>query len=201
MWILGKNTVSMPCLNYLVSWPALLQNMRQTLILGLESTKEQWWEVILLHVAIPAEFPEIYNEKKNKNEQAKTNGQWVQSHCCLVVDIKDLHTDPSHQGSTKWNYCTLRTLTIQAIKGDREARQSTYGPACFPEVHQGAQSPPTDTTSSSLWLQPGNPPSALRYWVKHLNNCVKNLSFRCQSRNKSTPKQLQRVSNCTFFDV
>lgn len=136
-----------------------------------------------------------------KNEQAKTHGQWVQSHCWPVVEIKDLDTDPFHQGLTEWNYCTLRTLTIQAVKGDREAHQPTYLPACSPEVHQCAQSSPPDTTPSSLQLQPGNPPSALRYSVKHLNNCVKNLSFCCQSRNKSTPKQLQTASYCTFFDV
>lgn len=53
-----------PCLNYLVSWPALLQNRRQTLILGLETAEEQPWEVILLCVAIPAEFSELYNEQK-----------------------------------------------------------------------------------------------------------------------------------------
>lgn len=61
---LEGNIRSMPCLNYLVSWPALLQNMRGILIRGLESTKEQPWEVILLCVAITAEFPQIYNLKK-----------------------------------------------------------------------------------------------------------------------------------------
>lgn len=102
---LGKETLG-PCLNYLVSWPALLQNMRQTLILGLESTKEQLWEVILLHLAIPAEFPEISNEK---NEQAKTDEPWIQSHYWSIVDTKDLQPHPSHQGLTELSYCTLKT--------------------------------------------------------------------------------------------
>lgn len=121
-----------------------------------------------------------------RNEQAKTHGQGVQSHCWSVVDIKDLHTGLSHQGLTELNYCTLGTLKIEAVKGDTEAGQPICVPARFPEVHQPAQSSPTDTTSPSPQLQPGNPPSVLRYSVKHLNNTVKNISFCCQSRNKST---------------
>lgn len=77
---LKRNMESMPCLHYLVSWPALLQNMSQTLILGLESTKEQLWEVTLLHVAIPAEFPEIYNEKKRTGKDT-----WTRSSESLLI--------------------------------------------------------------------------------------------------------------------
>lgn len=62
----------MPCLNCLVSWPALLQNMKAILTLGLETTKEQQGEVLQLCVVITAAFPEVYT---GKNEQPKTDGQ------------------------------------------------------------------------------------------------------------------------------
>lgn len=37
---------------------------------------------------------DLYGEK---NEQPKTDGQWMESHCWSVVNNKDLHPDSSHQ--------------------------------------------------------------------------------------------------------
>lgn len=102
---LKGNPRSMPCLHCLVAWPPLLQNMKGILILVLETTKEQQWEVIQLCVAITAAFPEIY---VGKNEQPKTDGQWMQSHRWSVENIKDLHPDPSHQGLDTERSCSLK---------------------------------------------------------------------------------------------
>ena len=144
---LKGNPRSMPCLNCLVSWPALLQNMKAILTLGLRTTKEQQGEVLQLCAVITAAFPEVYTGKKWTAKDRWTMNGKSSLISCEEQGLAPRSLPPGFRYRIEMLH--LRTLKIQAIivgKGDRDMIQPIYVLTCLPEVHWCVQSSSIDTT-------------------------------------------------------